>query len=166
MANMTARVQRKRINLDHLKEGIVRVGWFDNMFYDEGTPVAAVARWNEYGTPSAKYPIPPRPFVRPVVHGKQHLIQEKLRDLYLTAVRNNTNTMTALEIFGEYVSELIRRQIDLTVSPANAPITLKGGWLRSKSGKPFYVHPKRGSHPLKDTGVLQDSVSYQAEEKM
>jgi len=36
----------------------VRVGIFESAKYEDGTPVAAVAFWNEYGTAN----IPPRPF--------------------------------------------------------------------------------------------------------
>ena len=43
--------------------------------------------------------------------------------------------------------------------PANADITLKGGWMRSSSGKPFYVKPKKSTAPLIDTGQLRRAVS-------
>jgi hypothetical protein len=52
-----------------------------------------------------------------------------------------------------------------TNTPPNAPITLNGGWMRNKkSGRLFYVIPKIGTHPLIDTGVMFESVSYQVEE--
>ena len=164
MPAINVRVDKKRYNIDNLREGVVRVGWFSDTKYDDGVSVAQVARWNEFGTPSAKYPIPARPFMRPVTHGKAPQLAEQLRATYQMAIRNNTDTMKVLERFGEYVIALIQRQIDATTSPANSPITIHGGWLRSASGKSFHVAGKKRTHPLIDTGFMRATVSYQAEE--
>lgn len=164
MPLMTCKVIRKKRNLDQLREGIVRIGWFSDVRYDDNLPVAYVARWQEFGTPNAKYPIPARPFMRPAIHGSQVVLQEKLQTLYRTALQNNTNTMVALATFGEMVLERIQTQIDATMTPPNSPITLYGGWLRSKRGIPFHVNPKRGSHPLIDTGFMRDTIRYETEE--
>lgn len=160
---MTVRVRRKKRNLDQLREGVVRIGWFAGVRYEDGLSVAQVAQWQEYGT-GGKYAIPARPFMRPVLHAGQTVLKERLRVLYSTALSNNTNTITALSTFGEFVLEKIQSQIDATISPPNAPITLQGGWLRTSKGVPFFVKPKRGSHPLVDTGFMRDSISYQTEE--
>ena len=48
--------------LKKIKDARVRVGWFEESKYDDNTPVANVAFWQEYGT---KRGIPERPFMRP-----------------------------------------------------------------------------------------------------
>lgn len=161
---MTVRVNRSKMNLDNIREGKVRVGWFAGIRYDDNTPVAQVARWNEYGVPNAKYPIPARPFMRPVMHAEGQDLKERLKALYGAALRNNTNTMNALATFGELVLYKIQSRIRANIYTPNSPITLRGGWLRSASGRPFYVEKKRGSHPLIDTGFMIDSIDYQLEE--
>lgn len=162
---MNVQSTRQRINTDKIKEGIVRVGFFQGVRYEDGTPVAAVARYNEFGALAAgRYRIPPRPFMRPALHANRAALTERLRQLYRKALREGTSTMDALALFGEYATEKVRSQIDATTSPANSYVTVHGGWLSTADGKPFYVEPKRGTHPLKDTGFMQDSVTYQIEE--
>lgn len=164
MQTISTRVSHKQINLDNYRDGIVRVGWFSGIRYEDGLPVAQVAYWNEYGVPNAKYPIPARPFMRPVMHAQQNDLKERLRSLYMAAIRNNTNTLNALATFGELVLYKIQDQIHANIYTPNAPITLHGGWLRSSSGKSFHVERKRGSHPLIDTGFMVNSITYQIEE--
>lgn len=162
---MTVHSTIKKINTTKLREGIVRVGWFEGMRYEDGTTVAAVARFNEYGALAAgKYYIPPRPFMRPALHQHKLQLNARLRQLYSRALKDGTSTTQALEQFGEFVAELVRSQIDLTMTPANSPVTIHGGWLRTAGGVPFHVEPKRGTHPLKDTGFMQDSITYKTEE--
>ena len=156
------KIQKKELDLDKIKEGKVRVGWWANIKYEKGGPsVAQVARWNEFGTPY----IPARPFFRPVVHGQRTELVQLLRHLYQGAIRNNTDTMDALGAFGEEVTGRIRVSISNVHTPPNAPITIYGGWMRRKGGKPFYVVGKgEGKKPLHDTGLMKDSVSYETEE--
>ena len=50
------KIQKKQLDIDKIKEGKVRVGWWGNIKYGtedgkEGPSVAQVARWNEFGTP-------------------------------------------------------------------------------------------------------------------
>ena len=160
------KIQKKQLDIDKIKEGKVRVGWWGNIKYGtedgkEGPSVAQVARWNEFGTPY----IPARPFFRPVVHGQRTELVQLLRKLYQTALRNNTDTMEALEAFGLEVQGRIRVSITNVHTPPNAPITIYGGWLRRKGHKAVYIKGKgEGKKPLHDTGVMKDSVSYETEE--
>lgn len=158
---INGKVTINRINLDNLRDGKVRCGWFSDMKYDDGVSVAQVAYWNEYGT----YSSPARPFMRPMLHKNNRNILAKLKHEYSMALRNGQNTLNVLSIIGEDVVSKIQAQILATYSPANAPITLSGGWMHNKkSGKLFYVIPKVGTHPLMDTGVMYQTCSYQVEE--
>lgn len=158
------KVDKKPMDLDKIKEGKVRVGWWGNITYDKGGPsVAQVARWNEYGTPY----IPARPFFRPVVHGQRTELVQELRKLYQDAIRNNKDTLNALNIFGDDVEGRIRLSISNVFTPPNAPITIYGGWLRRKGHKAVYIEGKgEGKKPLHDTGLMKDSVSHEVEEVM
>lgn len=158
------KVNKKPMDLDKFREGKVRVGWWGNITYNKGGPsVAQVARWNEFGTPY----IPARPFFRPVVHGQRTELVQELRKLYQDALRNNKDTLNALNIFGEDVEGRIRLSISNVWTPPNAPITIYGGWLRRKGHKPVYIEGKgEGKKPLHNTGVLKDSVSHEVEEVM
>ena len=161
---MKVEYKKKKFNANNLREGIVRVGFFAGVEYDDGVPVAKVARWNEFGT-KVEHGIPERPFMRPAVFANKAQLTEKLRSAYKQAIKDNQNTMLVLNTFGEYVVELIKRQIDATYTPENSPITIHGGWLGYKDGRSVYVEGKQGkTHPLKDTGFMQDNVTYKAEE--
>ncbi len=68
MAQLTVKVQRRggkklqRLLREAGKGGVsgVKVGFFSTARYEDGTPVAAVAAWNEFGTKT----IPERSFFR------------------------------------------------------------------------------------------------------
>lgn len=159
---MKVRSVRKKYDVDRLKNGVVRVGWFSDMLYSDGVYVAEVAKWNEYGT----YNSPARPFMRPMMHQNSRQIKEILRFNYSKAIIHNQNTTKVLNLVGMDVVGRIQKQIIAVNTPANAPITIHGGWMRNKkSGKWFYVRGKGGSKPLQDSGVMLNSVSYQVEEK-
>ena len=138
-------VHKNRFNLDNMRDGIVRIGWFQQNRYDDNTPVAAVARWNEFGTGN----IPSRPFMRPVLHSQKQTILENLRHQYQMAIRNNQNTTKVLHLIGEDVRWRIQSQILATTTPPNAPSTIKA---------------KGFNKPLYDTGFMLNSVNYQVEE--
>lgn len=161
---MKVEYRKKKVNPDNLREGVVRVGFFEGVRYDDGTPVAKVARWNEFGT-NVEHGIPERPFMRPAVFEHKEALTEKLRSAYKQAFKDRQNTMLVLNKFGEYVVNLIQTQIESTHTPANSPITIHGGWLGFKGGRSVYVEGKQGkTHPLEDTMFMHDSVDYKAEE--
>lgn len=164
MANVSVTLKKKRYDANQLKDGIVRVGWFEGVRYDDDTPVAKVARWNEYGTGGA-HGIPKRPFMRPAVHQNYKELHETLRNMYRKAIKDNRSTMDALESFGMLVQAKIRMQILSTDSPANAPITVHGGWL-GRPGKKggVFIKGKGFNKPLQNTGYMVDTVDYQCEE--
>lgn len=161
--SMKVTVQKKRYDANQIRSGVVRVGFFAESKYEDDLPVAQVARWNEFGT-RIDHGIPPRPFMRPAVFEHKQELTEKLRSLYRKAFKDNQNTMAVLELFGEDVVEKIKSQIDSVNTPENAPITIHGGWLGRKGKKAVYIEGKGGSKPLIDTGVMQRSVKYKAEE--
>ena len=147
MANtISVRFEKKNLDLDKIKEGVVRTGFFEGSQYEGGKTVASVARYNEFGLG-----VPKRSFMRPAVHRNRQMLVERLRSEYKKALRNNTNTMDVLEIFGQLVQGLIQNQIINTTYPPNAPSTIKRKGVNS---------------PLRDTRLMLHSVRYQTEEIM
>lgn len=141
--------KNRNINPRMFSEGAVRVGFFEDRKYDDDTPVAMVARWNEYGT-GGKHGIPPRPFMRPAVFERKQELTEYLRSKYKQAIKDRKNTMQVLKKFGEYVVDKIQTQIITGDYIPNTPATIK-----AKNGR---------SKPLYDTGFMLGSVDYKAEE--
>ena len=67
---------------------------------------------------------------------------------------------------GKYGKKVLQDYIDSHIPPPNAYITLHGGWMRSpKSGKLFYVEPKKGDTPLVNTGAYRKDFGYEITEK-
>lgn len=143
--------KNKNQNPRMFREGVVRVGFFEGSKYDDNTPVAQVARWNEYGVPKdVGSRIPARPFMRPAVFEKKQELTALLRSEYKKAFKDKRNTMEVLKKFGEKVVFEIQNQILTGNYVPNAPATIKAKGGRSK--------------PLYDTGLMLNSVSYKAEE--
>jgi hypothetical protein len=158
---MNVRTVRKKYDTNKIRNGVVRAGWFNDVMYSDGTPVAYVARWNEYGT----YNAPARPFMRPMLHQHANAIRHNLKVQYQKALTNNTSTRQVLELVGWDVRNKIQDQILATNSPPNAKITIEGGWMRNKkSGKWFYVIGKGGKAPLRNTNTMLNTVNFQVEE--
>lgn len=146
MGNVITVTRKKRnYNTHLLKQGVVRVGFFPQSRYDGGTSVAQVARYNEFGLG-----VPARPFMRPAVFEHKADLTNNLHKRYRQAIRDNQDTMMVLENFGKDVAGLIREQIANTYEPPNAPSTIKR---------------KGANTPLRDTRLMLNSVSYQAEER-
>jgi hypothetical protein len=116
----------------------LRVGFLETATYPDGTNVAQVAFWNEYGTKN----IPPRPFFRQTIAAKSGNWGNALGKA-LTATKFDTEK--ALATVGEGIKDQIVNSIVAFSTPKNAQST---------------VDAKGFDHPLIDTGVMQRSVEY------
>ncbi len=153
MAKVTVKVQQRggkklqRLLREAGKGGVsgVKVGFFSTAKYGDkrGTPVAAVAAWNEFGTET----IPERPFFRNALAESERGVSNIL------AKGIDTKKMVVDEHLagrvGEYVQGKIRDSITALKEPPNAPET---------------VRRKGSSDPLLDTGTLRNSVSWEVEQ--
>ena len=127
-----------------LKEGVVRVGFFEGSKYDDNTYVAQVARWNEFGLG-----VPERPFMRPAVFERKQELNAFLRSEYKKAMKEDRDTMKVLRKFGELVVSAIQTQIWSGHYVSNSPATIK------RKGR---------NKPLIDTELMVNSVNYEAKE--
>lgn len=120
------------------KDQHVKVGVLDGSRYPDGTGVASVAFWNEYGTKR----IPPRPFFRDTI--KQN--KEQWVQLAKDAIRMGYTVDHMLGLVGAQMQTDVQYSIMTWTTPPNAPYT---------------VAKKKFNAPLRDTMLLHDSIKFE-----
>ena len=118
--------------------GSLEVGFMEGATYPDGTPVPAVAFWNEYGTATS----PPRPFFRTMIEKESPTWPAKLAAAYKAT---NGDGEKALALMGEDIDGALKQSINDFDSPGLAPSTVKR---------------KGFDKPLIDTGQMLNSTSY------
>lgn len=120
----------------------VKVGFLEGATYPDGTPVATVAAWNEYGTGRS----PSRPFFRTMITRRKPTWGRELAAI-LKAVQ--LDGAKALDLLGQRVEEQLRASISTGNWAPNAPATIaaKGA----------------GKAPLFDTKVMFRAVGHEVE---
>ena len=121
--------------------GEVSVGFMEGATYPEGTPVAAVAFWNEYGVPSRNQP--PRPFFRQMIAAESPTWPSKMAKL---AKATDYDGDRVLALMGEDIKGALQKSINDLQDPPLAPST---------------VEAKGFGKPLIDTSHMLNSVSYE-----
>ena len=119
--------------------GHVNVGFMAGSTYPDGTPVAAVAFWNEYGDPSKSRP--PRPFFRRMIAKESPTWAPKIKRL---AKANSFNGAQVLGLMGEDIKGALQQSINDFDSPALAQST---------------IDAKGFAKPLIDSAHMLNSVS-------
>lgn len=124
--------------------GSVNVGFLAGATYPEdGTPVAQVAFWNEFGTATGT---PARPFFRTMVQNESPgwgLLIARAAKHY------NYNASTVLQFMGVKISEQLQQSIVGWDTPPNAEST---------------AAEKGFNNPLIRTGHMQNSVDFEVNE--
>ena len=132
----------------------VKVGFFSTARYEDGTPVAAVAAWNEFGTKT----IPERPFFRNALAEMEDGIANIIK-AGIDTKKMVVDDRLAGRV-GEYVAGQVQESITALKDPPNAPETV--------ARKRKKLHGKKGvgggEDPLIDTGFMHDSVTWQVEQ--
>ncbi len=119
----------------------VKVGFLENATYPDGTPVAAVAAFNEFGVPS--HGQPPRPFFRQMIAEKSPTWSAGVA---LQLRLNGNNVHKTLDIVGQGIKGQLQQSItDLTDPPL----------------KPSTVKAKGFNKPLVDSGHMLASADYE-----
>ena len=119
----------------------VRVGVLENATYPDGTPVAMVAFWNEYGTRTS----PVRAFFRTTVsENKKNWV---LSVQNLMKIHNDPKQVMGL--IGVHMQEQIVQSINTWSDPPNSAYTIA----------------KKGfDKPLVEHGIMLRSISYEVSE--
>ena len=126
----------------------IEIGFFEGSKYPDGTPVATVAAWNEFGThQGGREHTPERPFIRNAIESSK----DGLKMILKTTVNPRTmvvNRKTA-GLLGEHMQGEIKRNITILRDPPNAPLT---------------IARKGSSDPLLNTGDMRREVNYRVDE--
>lgn len=123
--------------------GNVSVGFIDGATYPDGTPVAAVAFFNEFGRPSQGQP--PRPFFRRMIAESSPTWPDKMAKL---AKATDYDGEKVLALMGEDIKGSLQQSINDFTSPALAPST---------------VAAKGFGKPLIESAVMLNSITYEVE---
>lgn len=121
--------------------GSVSVGFLEGATYPDGTPVAAVAFWNEYGIPSRGQK--PRPFFRQMIASESPTWADKMAKL---ALYTNYDGERVLAMMGEDIQGALKQSINNFQSPGLAKST---------------IAQKGFAKPLIDTAQMLNSVGYE-----
>ena len=113
----------------------VRVGVLENATYPDGTPVAMVAFWNEYGTRTS----PVRAFFRTMVSENKKNWVLSVRNL----MKIHNDPKQVMGLIGVHMQEQIVQSINTWSDPPNSAYT---------------IAKKGSSKPLIETGVLMRSI--------
>ena len=124
---LSARVAKRLQDLARKLGGSVSVGFFEGETYSDGTPVASVAFWNEYGH-QGPFPAPPRPFFRTMIAKESPTWGRKMAAL---AKATNYDGDRVLNIMGEDIARALGESITELTAPPLSPTTLM---LRQKFG--------------------------------
>ena len=113
----------------------VRVGVLENATYPDGTPVAMVAFWNEYGTRTS----PVRAFFRTTVSEQKKNWVLSVQNL----MKIHNDPKQVMGLIGVHIQEQIVQSINTWSDPPNSAYT---------------IAKKGSSKPLIETGVLMRSI--------
>ena len=119
--------------------GEVAVGFMEGATYPDGTPVAAVAFWNEFG----KEGQPPRPFFRQMIAAESPGWPKKMAAL---AKATDYDGDKVLAMMGEDVKGALQQSINDFQTPGLAPST---------------IEEKGFAKPLIDTSHMLNSIAYE-----
>lgn len=129
-------------NIAKKMQGEVSVGFMADALYPDGTPVAQVAFYNEFGTSR----IPPRPFFRGMIAKNSPGWAMRMSK---AAAYYDFDGQKVLELMGQTIQEKLQEAIVDFSDPANAPSTIE----------------KKGfDKPLIDTGHMKDSVTFKVKD--
>lgn len=140
------------------KKKAVKVGFFENATYPDGTSVAVVAATQEFGSPAQN--IPARPFMKTTFDEKQ---KKWMRIVKRALQEDGHNPDVALERVGLAAAEDIKKAIQAVHEPMLAVSTIKAR-LRDWEETGAFEKDKDLQKPLIRTGHMLNSVSYQVED--
>lgn len=123
--------------------GSVKVGFLEGSTYPDGTPVPAVAFWNEFGVPS--HGQPPRPFFRQMIAKEGPAWPGKMAKL---AKATNYDGPRVLGMMGEDIAGALKESINTLTSPPLAQST---------------IDAKGFAKPLIDTSVMINAANYEVD---
>lgn len=127
---------------DELSDKAAYVGWLaDTASYEDGTSVAEVAAFNEYGTVN----IPSRPFMKTAVDKSK----DDILKYYQMSAKNIADGKADAEKVLNGLGVLGKSKVQESIR--------NGNW---EPNAPATIKRKGSSKPLIDTGLMRDTVTY------
>lgn len=140
----------------NVKDARVRVGWFEDSKYDDNTPIALVAYFQEYGTARG---IPQRPFMRPAeLKNKAKWQQIALQEIR-KCVESGRPLTQAMMVLGLAVQRDIIHEIQTLTEPALNEKTVKARIRRLAKSTTKRKPTDSIDKPLIDTGIMLAALS-------
>lgn len=138
MNSVHVNVEKHLRELAEKMSGSVEVGFLEDATYPDGTPVASVAFWNNYGTSVS----PPRPFFTDMIEAESPTWGDKVVGLAKTTSFDGAKVLDAM---GEDIQGALIQSINDFTTPGNAPSTIK----------------KKGfDKPLIDDAIMVNKTNY------
>jgi hypothetical protein len=132
-----------------------KVGWFPSAKYPDGTPVAQVAAWNEFGVHA-------RPFMRPTIAAKQTEWKVQLKRELKRVTNGKQSVADAMESVASTADGAFRKAISEVTAP---PLSLATIRARAKSrGKKSIAGVS--TKPLVDTRLMINTLTHTVEESI
>lgn len=135
--------------LAELDKKEIRVGFFENSKYPDGTPIAYVAAIQEFGYG----PIPPRPFMRPAEEANKGKWLKGIAAAVRAVISGQVTLDHALEQVGMVAAGDVRKAIKAVTAPPLAESTVRARQRRKKGKKAV------SRKPLVDTGQMLQAVN-------
>lgn len=139
--------------LKSLRGASVKVGFFEDAQYGDGTPIAMVAVWMEFGTTTS----PPRPVFRLTVQEHQEEWRTLVQLLSKQLASGGMTVKDIMEQLGSAATGHLSKTIATLSDPPLAEATIKGRMSR-KADKDTVGNLDK---PLIDTGLLFSALTWQ-----
>lgn len=134
-----------------------KVGWFPSAVYTDGTPVAQVASWNEFGTKNA----PPRSFMRSTADAQKGAWGSYAKQAGKMIIDGSVSVPDGLLMLGEQAAGDIRRTISKLTTPPLSPATIRAREAKYAEGGVTKTLTK----PLVQTGLMLATLTTQVSPK-
>ena len=133
----------------------LRVGFFRTAKYPDGTPVAAVAAWNEFGTRTkgGSQHIPERPFFRQALRKVRPDVSELVQDGI------NSRTMVVDDLLADRLGGLVAGAVEENIARGKFQALAESTLYRRRTRT---VNRTGSVKPLIDTGKMRTSVTWEA----
>lgn len=135
--------------LAELDKKEIRVGFFENSKYTDGTPIAYVAAIQEFGYG----PIPPRPFMRPAEETNKGKWVKGIAAGVRGVIAGQVALDYALTQVGKVAAGDVRKAIKAVTAPPLAESTVRARQMRKKGKKSV------SRKPLIDKGEMFQAVN-------
>ena len=142
-----------------IDKAVVKTGIQSNAGENEGVSIAEYAAFNEFGTRT----IPERPFMRKTFDDNLANWNKLVERLFKGILGGKLDVKFAFETLGEQTQNDMQDTITKGGFAPNSDLTINGGWMKSPSGKSFYVKGKGSNRPLIDGGAMIGAITFEVE---